>query len=67
VRRAVARLPEDLRTALILFEYEGHSQAEIAAIAGCSPKAVESRIARARQLLRSSLADLAGPGRPSRL
>jgi RNA polymerase sigma-70 factor, ECF subfamily len=62
VRRAVARLPEDLRTALILFEYEGHSHAEIAAIAGCSAKAVESRVARARQLLRASLAELAKPG-----
>ena len=62
VRRALARLPEDLRTALILFEYEDRSQAEIAAITGCSVKAVESRIFRARQALRGQLADLAGMG-----
>jgi len=59
VRRAVARLPEDLRTAILLAEYEGHSQAEIAIIAGCSVKAVESRISRAREKLRSHLAHLA--------
>jgi RNA polymerase sigma-70 factor (ECF subfamily) len=59
VRRVIARLPEDLRTALILFEYDGQSHAEIAAIAGCSVKAVESRLFRARQLLRTHLAGLA--------
>ncbi len=58
VRRAVARLPEDLRTAIILSEYERHSYAEIAVISGCSVKAVEGRIARARRLLRSHLAGL---------
>src|SRR5205823_5390014 len=31
VRRAVAALPEELRTPLILAEYEGRSQAEIGA------------------------------------
>jgi len=59
VRRAVARLPEDLRMAIVLSQYEGCSQAEIAAIVGCTVKAVESRVSRARQLLRSYLSDLA--------
>lgn len=59
VRRAVARLPEDLRTAIVLSVYERHSHAEIAAISECSVKAVEGRIARARQVLRSHLAGLA--------
>lgn len=59
VCRAVARLPKDLRTAIILSEYERHSYAEIAAISGRSARAVEGRIARARQLLRSHLASLA--------
>lgn len=58
VRRAVAKLPEDLRTPLILAEYEGRSHAEIAQIVGGSTKAVEMRIYRARQQLRSSLAGL---------
>lgn len=48
VRGAVARLPEDLRVPLILSEYEGLSQEEIGRIAGCSRKAVEMRLYRAR-------------------
>ena len=61
VRRAVADLPEELRTPLILAEYEERSQAEIGAILGCSAKAVEMRIYRARQQLRASLAKLIEP------
>jgi RNA polymerase sigma factor (sigma-70 family) len=56
VRRAVEKLPEDLRTVLILAEYEQQPHAEIAAILGCSVKAVESRLFRARQQLRDRLA-----------
>src|SRR6266436_1738752 len=41
VRRAIADLPEELRTSLILSEYEELSHAEIGAILNCSPKAVE--------------------------
>ena len=55
VRRAVAALPHDLREALVLSEYEGLSQAEIASVAGCSAKAVERRLSRARELLRKDL------------
>jgi RNA polymerase sigma-70 factor (ECF subfamily) len=60
VRRAVAALPEELRTPLILAEYEDRSQAEIGEILGCSAKAVEMRIYRARKQLRESLGALAG-------
>ena len=58
VRRAVAALPEDLRTPLILAEYEERSQAEIGEILGCTAKAVEMRLYRARQHLRESLGPL---------
>ena len=58
VRHAVANLPEELRTPLVLAEYEELSHAEIAAILECSPKAVEMRIYRARQQLRSELEKL---------
>lgn len=58
VRAAVSELPEDLRTALILVEYEDCSQAEIAAVLECSVKAVEMRLYRARQQLRERLAPL---------
>jgi len=55
VRRAVQALPEELRTPLILFEYEGLSHAEIGAVLGCSAKAVEVRLYRARGQLRKQL------------
>jgi DNA-directed RNA polymerase specialized sigma24 family protein len=48
-------LPEELRQPLILAEYEERSHAEIGAILGCTAKAVETRIYRARQQLRASL------------
>jgi len=55
VRSAVAALPRDLREALVLSEYEELSHAELAAALSCTPKAVESRLYRARALLRESL------------
>jgi len=61
VRRAVAALSEELRQPLILSEYEELPHAEIAAILGCSAKAVEARIYRARKQLRVSLGKLLEP------
>lgn len=58
VRNAVAALPEELRTPLILAEYEERSQAEIGEILGCTAKAVETRIYRARKHLREALGQL---------
>lgn len=55
VRRAVQALPVELRTPLILFEYEGLSHAEIGAVLNCSAKAVEVRLYRARGHLRKQL------------
>jgi len=55
VREAVAALPVPLREAIVLFEYEALSQAEIAQVVGATPKAVETRIHRAREKLRSAL------------
>lgn len=56
VRAAIDELPEDLRAALIFSEYDDKSHAEIAAIVGATPKAVETRLYRARELLRKKLA-----------
>ncbi len=56
VARAVAALPDDFRTPLVLAEYEDLTNAEIAIIVGVSQKAVESRLYRARQQLRADLA-----------
>lgn len=54
-RRAIAGLPENLRVPLVLSSLEDLSQAEIARILRVSPKAVERRIAHARQLLKHRL------------
>ena len=55
VRAAVGRLPGDLREAIVLCEWEERSVAEAAAILETTPKAVESRLYRARQILRERL------------
>ena len=55
VRAAVDRLPHDLKTVILLFEYESLSYAEIAAVLGCSAKAAEMKLYRARQVLREKL------------
>lgn len=55
VRDAIAALPVELREAIVLFEYEQMSHAEIAAAVGATPKAVETRIYRARERLREAL------------
>ncbi len=55
VRAAVRKLPEDLREAIVLCEWEELSTAEAAAILETTPKAVESRLYRARQILRERL------------
>ena len=56
IASAIAELPEDQRTALVLSIYEGQSSADIAEIMNSSVKSVESRIYRARQHLRQRLA-----------
>lgn len=58
VRDGIQALPHDLKTAVLLFEYEDLSHEEIAAVLGCSRKAVETRLYRARNILRGSLSAL---------
>ncbi len=58
IHAAFLRLPSDLREAMTLFVHEGMSYADIASVAGCSRKAVETRIYRARQILRGELGHL---------
>jgi RNA polymerase sigma-70 factor (ECF subfamily) len=55
IRAAVKNLPEDLRAAIVLCEWEERSIAEAAAILETTPKAVESRLYRARGILRERL------------
>lgn len=56
VRAAVSALPDELREAVLLAEFEHLPHAEIAAIVGATPKAVETRLYRAREKLRATLA-----------
>jgi RNA polymerase sigma-70 factor (ECF subfamily) len=58
VNRAVADLPEDLRTAIILREIEGLSYEEIANAMDCPVGTVRSRIFRAREAIDRSLKPL---------
>lgn len=56
VSAAIAKLPMSLREPLILVAYQHLSHAEAAEVIAASPKAVETRIYRARERLRSALA-----------
>lgn len=56
LNRALADLPDTLKAPLLLATLEGRSHAEIAQVLGVTPKAVETRIARARQKLSHTLA-----------
>ena len=55
VQAAVAALPPDLGAVLVLFEYEDQSVADIAEALGCTAKAVENRLYRARLRLKQTL------------
>jgi RNA polymerase sigma-70 factor (ECF subfamily) len=56
VQGEIRKLPHDLKTIVLLFEYDNLSYNEIGAILGCTPKAVETRLYRVRKLLMKKLA-----------
>jgi RNA polymerase sigma-70 factor (ECF subfamily) len=58
VERAIAALPEDLRTAIILRELEGMSYEEIAQTMECPVGTVRSRIFRARDAIGKKIGSL---------
>lgn len=53
--RAIDRLPEELRTALLLFSVERLPQKEIAEMVGATPQTVKWRVFEARRRLRQQL------------
>lgn len=55
VRAAIQGLPDDLREAVLLCEWEDLPVAEAAAVLGTTPKSVESRLYRARKQLKEQL------------
>ena len=58
VNRAIDKLPEDLRTAIVLRELEGLSYEEIAETMNCPIGTVRSRIFRAREAIAEELRPL---------
>ena len=69
LRRALVRLPEANRTALLMHIWGGYAYEEIAAVTGVRLSTVEGRIYRAKKQLRRLLRDedatfLGGPPRP---
>ena len=58
IHRAFQGLTSDLRETMSLFIYEDMGYAEIASVVGSSPKAVETRIYRARQILKEQLKNI---------
>ncbi len=58
VRAAIDNLPHDLKVTLLLHHYDHLSYHEIGEITGCSARGVETRLYRARRLLRERLAGL---------
>jgi RNA polymerase sigma-70 factor (ECF subfamily) len=57
LRQALAALPERRRTAVVLFDVEGYSHAEIAEVLGIPEGTVRSEVFHARRRLRVLLAD----------
>jgi RNA polymerase sigma-70 factor, ECF subfamily len=55
IKEVVDQLPHDLKTVILLYEYQGLSYEEIASVLGCSSKAVEMKLYRTRKLLREKL------------
>ena len=58
IDQAFQALASDLRETMSLFIYEDMGYAEIASVVRASPKAVETRIYRARQILKEQLKDI---------
>lgn len=58
INQVLDRLPEDLRVALTLREFEGLSYEEIANVMGCPVGTVRSRIFRAREAIDNEIAPL---------
>ena len=68
LRRALKRLPDDQREALILVGAGGFSYEEVAELAGCAVGTIKSRVSRARNRIAAILAEGAfdaDGGRPS--
>lgn len=66
VRKALAQLPHPQREAIVLFEYEEQSLADIAAITGAPVSTIKWRLHQARESLRRELAPYLNGGAEKR-
>lgn len=64
IQQALADLPEDLKSALTLREFDGLSYEQIADIMGCPVGTVRSRIFRAREFVDQRMQTVLHPGTP---
>ena len=55
IRESIAELPDHLRTAVILYYYQGMAYGEIAEVLKCSVRGVETRLYRARKMLKQKI------------
>lgn len=55
VMEAILTLPEDFKSAVYMYYYEGYTTAEIAEHAGCTDSNIRSRLSRARKMLHAML------------
>lgn len=58
IEAAIAALPPDVRETILLFTHHDLSYAQIADVMRCTSKAVETRIYRARQMLKATLREM---------
>lgn len=58
IEKEIQKLPHKLKTALILFAIEGHSQEKCAEILNVTPKTVEMRVYRARKILLEKIPEI---------
>lgn len=61
-RRALARLPENQRSVVVLVRFEGLSYKQTAEVLGITEGAVESRLVRAMRRLEAAAQEAGGPG-----
>lgn len=64
ILHAVQRLPLDLQTALELYDWEDLPIDEVAQVLDVAPATVKTRLARARDLMREKLVDIASGNEP---
>ncbi|GJM01348.1 MAG: RNA polymerase sigma factor [Methyloligella sp.] len=58
LEKEMQNLPHKLKTALVLFTIEDHSQEECAKLLNVTPKTIETRVYRARKILSEKLSNL---------